>query len=277
MLELSGHTCFGGEQLRFQHRSRVLDCSMRFSVYLPPQAQAGEVPALLWLSGFTCSDENFVHKAGAQQFAAKHGIALVIPDTSPRGEQIHKGDEPTWHLGEGASFYLNATVEPWAANYQMASYICDELPGLIADLPVDNSCFGIAGHGMGGHGAIVLGLSYPQLFRSISAFAPICNPAKTPWGETAFRHYLGADKARWQHHDSCWLVANGACRTPLLVDQGSDDHFLEDELKPERLQAACAEAGHPLNYQLHPGYDHSYFFVASFIESHIAYHAGILT
>lgn len=273
MLEISGYRCFDGEQLRFQHYSHCLNCSMRFSLYLPPQARDGRVPALIWLSGFTCTDENFAQKAGAQRYAAEQGIALVMPDTSPRGEQVSTSENQCWSYGLAASFYLDATETPWRNHYQMASYITGELPELLREFPIRPTRFALAGHGMGGHGALTLGLKHPALFASISAFAPIAAPSSSPWGEMAFRQYLGGDKSRWAEHDACALIARGTHRTPLRVDQGLDDAFAEDELRPSQLQSACDEAHHPLDLRYHPGYDHSYYFIASFIESHIRYHA----
>lgn len=277
MLEIARQTCFDGQQLRFQHRSQVLDCSMRFSLYLPPQAQQQPVPVLFWLSGLTCTDENFVQKAGAQQFAAREGLAILAPDTSPRGDGVADDPEGGWDFGLGAGFYVDATEAPWASHYRMASYVRGELPALLAEhFPMLQTRYGIAGHSMGGHGAITLGLKNPGLFHSISAFAPISSPLHCPWGQKALSGYLGADKALWQQSDSCWLIANGAAKTPLLVDQGSDDGFLEEQLQPERLRRACEQAGHPLQLRMRDGYDHSYFFIATFIGEHIAYHAGLL-
>ena len=265
--------CFGGEQRRYRHASSSLNCDMTFSVYLPPQAQHGKVPVLYWLSGLTCTDENFVQKAGAQRYAAQHGIALIAPDTSPRGEGVPDDPEQAWDFGLGAGFYLNASEPPWAKHYRMEQYISEELTALIeAQFPVDASRAGIFGHSMGGHGAITLGLKYPQVFRSISAFAPICSPSRCAWGEKALSRYLGDDRERWENHDSSLLIERSSVKTPLLVDQGDADDFMHNQLKPELLQHAAEHAQHPLQLRLQPGYDHSYFFIASFIGEHIAWH-----
>ncbi|WP_045856625.1 S-formylglutathione hydrolase [Teredinibacter purpureus] len=277
MLEIARQKCFDGDQLRFQHTSTALNCSMRFSLYLPPQAQHTPVPVLFWLSGLTCTDENFVQKAGAQAYAAQHGVAIIAPDTSPRGEGVPDDPEKSWDFGLGASFYLDATTQPWQQHYQMQTYVCEELPALLAQhFPMLLPRYSIFGHSMGGHGAITLGLKNPQLFTSISAFSPICAPMRCPWGEKAFEHYLGDDETQWQTYDTCWLVENGAVKTPLLIDQGCDDDFLEEQLQPQLLQHSCAQHNHPLTLNMREGYDHSYFFIASFIRNHIAYHAGYL-
>ena len=271
MEEVARNKIFGGWQLRFQHRSDALACDMLFSVYLPPQAEQGPVPVLYWLSGLTCNDQNFVTKAGAQRYAAQHGIAVVAPDTSPRGEGVP--DDDAWDFAQGAGFYLNATQAPWSAHYHMYDYIAEELPTLIARTqPVDTGRCGIFGHSMGGHGAIVIGLRNPQRFRSISALAPIVAPMDCPWGQNAFSQYLGDDRDQWRQYDSCALIAESREKPPLLVDQGSADSFLEQQLMPDRLQQACSQAGHPLTLRMQPGYDHSYFFVASFIADHFQHH-----
>lgn len=271
---LSENRCFGGQQQRFSHHSSVLNCTMNFSVFLPPQASVQKVPALFWLSGLTCTDENFVQKAGAQRYAAELGVAIICPDTSPRGEQVPDDSEGAWDFGLGAGFYLNATQQPWVQHYQMERYITTELYSLVLEqFPVQAEKLGIFGHSMGGHGALTLGLKYPLLFRSISAFAPICAPSECPWGEKAFSHYLGKEKSIWQQHDSCWLIKqSNTPRRPLLVDQGTADNFLEQQLQPGKLSTVCEAVDHPLELRMQPGYNHSYFFIASFIGDHLRFH-----
>lgn len=277
MEQVAENRCFGGRQLRFLHHSQALGCAMHFSVFLPPQAEQGAVPVLYWLSGLTCTDENFVQKAGAQRYAAEHGMALVSPDTSPRGEGIPDDPEGDWDFGLGAGFYLNATQDPWAAHYNMEDYVANELFALVgANLPVDNARAAISGHSMGGHGAITIGLKSPGRFKSVSAFAPICSPMRCPWGEKALSRYLGENRADWENHDSCVLLGRATEQLPLLVDQGDADNFLEAQLKPELLQQAAADADYPLQLRMQQGYDHSYFFIASFIGEHIAFHARYL-
>lgn len=275
MEKIADQRCFGGRQLRYRHHSQSLNCAMHFSVFLPPQAESAPVPVLFWLSGLTCSDENFVQKAGAQQFATHYGVALIAPDTSPRGEGVADDPEGAYDLGLGAGFYVNASQAPWAEHYQMESYISDELSELVgAHFPVDMSRCGLFGHSMGGHGALTLGLKHPQRFHSLSAFAPISSPINCPWGEKALGAYLGDDRQHWQQADSCALLRErGAKAPPILVDQGSADNFLEDQLKPELLQAAASAGGANLTLRMQLGYDHSYFFIASFIEDHIRFHA----
>lgn len=276
MQQLAENKCFGGRQLQFSHASASLNCSMRFSIFLPPQAESGKVPVLYWLSGLTCTDENFVQKAGAQRAAAELGVAIVAPDTSPRGEGVADDPDGAWDFGLGAGFYLNATREPWSRHYRMGDYISSELPDLIeASFPVDASRCGIFGHSMGGHGALTLGLKHPQRFHSISAFAPIVAPMQCPWGEKAFSGYLGDDREQWRSYDACELIRSGVGKPQaLLVDQGGADNFLVEQLKPELLQLACDEAGVPLTLRLQEGYDHSYFFIASFIEEHLRFHVS---
>lgn len=265
---------FGGEQLRYQHDSSVLICPMTFSIYLPPQAQHQAVPLLYWLSGLTCNDENFVQKAGAQRYAAEHGIAIVCPDTSPRGEGVAQDPEGEWDFGLGAGFYVNATQSPYDAHYRMYDYIVDELPALInAQFPVDANRVSISGHSMGGHGAMTIALKNPERFQSISAFAPICSPLNCPWGDKALGNYLGTDRSNWQQYDSCELIKQSKDQLPLLVDQGLADGFLEEQLKPELLEQACALVKRPLILRRQAHYDHSYFFIASFIAEHIAFHS----
>jgi S-formylglutathione hydrolase len=268
------HACFGGTQDVWSHRSSTLDCDMKFGLFLPPRAQRAPVPVLYWLSGLTCSEQNFITKAGAQRYAAEHGIAIVAPDTSPRGGDV--ADAEGYDLGQGAGFYVNATQAPWSAHYRMHDYVVDELPALVeAHFPV-SAARSISGHSMGGHGALVAALRNPGRYRSVSAFAPIVAPTRVPWGEKAFSAYLGDDRAAWSAWDACELVAHAGERLPLLVDQGEADEFLETQLKPQLLAEACATAGHPLELRMRPGYDHSYYFIASFIGEHIAHHATAL-
>lgn len=277
MEKIAENRCFGGRQLRYQHRSEVLDCDMNFSVYLPPQAEQGKVPVLYWLSGLTCTDENFVTKAGAQRYAAEHGMAVVAPDTSPRGEGVPDDPDGAWDFGLGAGFYVNATEAPWSGHYRMYDYVVSELPALVAaELPVDASRTAISGHSMGGHGALTIALKNPGQFKSVSAFSPICSPLACPWGEKALGNYLGDNRDAWAAHDSCALMRSSEEHLPALVDQGEADNFLVEQLKPELLQQAARETGYPLDLRMQPGYDHSYFFIASFIGEHIAFHASHL-
>ncbi|WP_415906033.1 S-formylglutathione hydrolase [Neptuniibacter sp. QD72_48] len=261
---------FGGWQKQYQHDSTSLNCSMRFSIFLPPQTLAGEkVPVLYWLSGLTCTDENFIQKAGAQRIAAELGMAIVTPDTSPRGDGV--ADDPGYDLGMGAGFYVNATQAPWQQHYQMYDYIVTELPALIeANFPVTEQR-AISGHSMGGHGALMIALRKPQRFSSVSAFSPITNPINCPWGQKAFGAYLGDDAETWKQYDSCELFKNANNFMPTLIDQGKKDQFLDEQLKPEALLAAAVN--NPVELRLHDGYDHSYYFIASFIEEHLRFHA----
>ena len=250
---------------------------MHFSIYLPPQAEHGPVPVLYWLSGLTCTDENFVQKAGAQRAAAEHGIAIVAPDTSPRGADVPDDPQGAYDFGLGAGFYLNATESPWATHYQMYDYIVSELPGLITrELPIDGTRQGIFGHSMGGHGALTIALKNPGRYQSVSAFAPICSPLNCPWGDKAMAGYLGDDKTNWRTYDACALIEDGATLLPMRIDQGKADDFLNEQLKPELLEQACRSRNHPLAMHRHPGYDHSYFFIASFIDAQINFHADHL-
>lgn len=274
MEQIGSNRSFGGTQNRYRHTSEVLGCDMTFSVYLPPQAENGKVPVLYWLSGLTCTDENFVTKAGAQQYAAKHGIAIVAPDTSPRGEGVSDDPDGAYDFGLGAGFYVNATQEPWSKHYRMYDYVACELPALINEqFPVDAQRAAISGHSMGGHGALTIALKNPGMFRSVSAFSPICSPVSCPWGEKALGNYLGDDRDAWLAHDSCALMANASEQLPALVDQGTADNFLEEQLKTELLQNVASETGYPVNIRMQDGYDHSYFFIATFIGDHIAFHA----
>ncbi len=268
------HACFGGHQEVWQHASSTLGCEMRFGLYLPPQAARAACPVLYWLSGLTCSEQNFIQKAGAQRYAAEHGVILVAPDTSPRGAGVADGDG--YDLGLGAGFYINATQQPWAAHYRMYDYVVDELPALVDAQFATTSARAISGHSMGGHGALIVALKNPGRYRSVSAFAPIVAPSQVPWGEQAFSHYLGADREAWKPWDATALVAEANERLPLLIDQGDADEFLTGQLKPALLQAACDQAGHRIELRMQTGYDHSYYFVASFIGEHIAYHAKAL-
>jgi S-formylglutathione hydrolase len=274
MERIEHRACFGGWQDVYRHRSEVLGCDMTVGVYLPPQAAHGPCPVLYWLSGLTCNEQNFITKAGAQRYAAEHGIILVAPDTSPRGDGVANDD--AYDLGQGAGFYVNATQQPWAKHYRMHHYIAGELPALVeANFPATGAR-AISGHSMGGHGALVIALRNPGRYRSVSAFSPIVAPMQVPWGEKAFSAYLGDDRDAWKQWDATELVAGATERLPMLVDQGDADEFLAGQLKPELLQAACAAAGHPLTLRLQPGYDHSYYFIASFIGEHIAHHAEAL-
>jgi S-formylglutathione hydrolase len=275
--QISANRSFGGKQLRYKHQSAVLNCEMTFSVYLPPQAAQGSVPVLYWLSGLTCSDENFVQKSGAQQYAADHGIAIVCPDTSPRGENVADDPEGSYDMGLGAGFYVNATQQPWAKHYQMYSYIADELPKLInGEFPVDPSKVSISGHSMGGHGALIIALNNPSQFKSVSAFAPICSPLNCPWGIKTMSNYLGKDRDNWAQYDSVALVGKATERLPVLIDQGDGDNFLEEQLKTPLLVEAAEKANFPMQIRLQPDYDHSYFFIATFIGEHIAFHAAAM-
>ena len=270
---------FGGQQLRFSHQSTTLNCEMTFSLYLPPQVDQRSVPVLYWLSGLTCTDENFVAKAGAQRYAAEYGIAIVAPDTSPRGEGVPDDSEGAWDFGLGAGFYVNATQQPWAEHYRMYDYVVNELPGLIeAKFPVDTQQASISGHSMGGHGALTIALKNPERFQSVSAFAPICAPSQCPWGQKALSRYLGDNPDAWREYDTVALVekAQGQTRLPVLIDQGEEDGFLEEQLKPELLVAAAEAHDYPMTIRTHAGYDHSYFFIASFIEEHLRFHAQYL-
>jgi len=272
---LSTAHCFGGTQGFYRHESSSTGTPMRFAVFTPPQAATRPVPVLWCLAGLTCTEENFSIKAGAQRRAAELGLMLVMPDTSPRGDGV--ADDAAYDLGQGAGFYLDATQAPWAANFRMGSYIADELPRLIgAHFPADMHLQGITGHSMGGHGALTLALAHPGRYRSVSAFAPIVAPMQCPWGEKALTAYIGADRAAWRAHDACALIADGARLPDLLVDQGLADNFLAEQLKPELLEAACAKAGIPLTLRRHAGYDHSYWFIASFIDDHLDWHAARL-
>ena len=274
MEHVEAHASFGGRQEVWRHRSSALGCEMRFGVYLPPQAAHARCPVLYWLSGLTCTEQNVITKSGVQRHAAEHGLIVVAPDTSPRGDDVP--DAERYDLGQGAGFYVDATQAPWAKHYRMHAYVAGELPALIEARFPATGARALSGHSMGGHGALVLALRHPGRYRSVSAFAPIVAPSQVPWGETAFAAYLGPDRAAWAEWDACALLARARERLPLLVDQGEADEFLASQLQPERLQVACAAAGHPLTLRMRPGYDHSYYFVASFLGEHVAWHARAL-
>lgn len=268
---IENHICFGGKQQVWKHFSPTLDCEMRIAVYLPPQVKDAPCPVLYWLSGLTCTEQNFITKAGAQAYAAKYGVILVAPDTSPRGEGVANDD--AYDLGQGAGFYINATQSPWAKHYHMFDYVTDELPTLIEKQFPATGIRSISGHSMGGHGALICHLKKPNFYASCSAFSPICAPSQVPWGEKAFHHYLGEDASLWQPWDACCLLAKTDNKIEIMIDQGEADDFLEPQLKPERLVQIAKDKGHNVMLRLQPGYDHSYYFIASFIEDHIAYHA----
>ncbi|HDX1385021.1 TPA: S-formylglutathione hydrolase [Escherichia coli] len=273
---LEEHRCFEGWQQRWRHDSSTLNCPMTFSIFLPPPRDHTPPPVLYWLSGLTCNDENFTTKAGAQRVAAELGIVLVMPDTSPRGEQVANDDG--YDLGQGAGFYLNATQPPWATHYQMYDYLRDELPALIqSQFNVSDRC-AISGHSMGGHGALIMALKNPGKYTSVSAFAPIVNPCSVPWGIKAFSTYLGEDKNAWLEWDSCTLMyaSNAQDAIPTLIDQGDNDQFLADQLQPAVLAEAARQKAWPMTLRIQPGYDHSYYFIASFIEDHLRFHAQYL-
>ena len=274
MEQLSAYQCFGGQQLRFKHRSNTLACEMTFSLFLPPQVDQRSVPVVYWLSGLTCTDENFVIKAGAQRYAAEYGVAIVAPDTSPRGEGVPDDPDASYDFGLGAGFYINATEPPWSQHYRMYDYIVDELPALIAGrFAIDTDHASIMGHSMGGHGALTIALNNPERYRSVSAFSPICAPMQCPWGEKALSHYLGDDREAWEAHDTVQLVKKATQHLPVLVDQGDADEFLANQLNTPLLVAASKEAAYPMDIRMQPGYDHSYFFIASFIGEHLRFHS----
>ena len=276
---LSSHACFGGEQRFYRHTATTIGLPMQFAVYLPPQAQQRPVPAVLYLAGLTCTEETFAIKAGAQAVAAELGLALIAPDTSPRGAGV-PGEADAWDFGVGAGFYLDATQEPWARHWRMESYLLHELlPQVAAHLPIDGERLGITGHSMGGHGALTLALRHPGRFQSVSAFAPICAPTECPWGEKAFTGYLGADRRRWDAHDATVLMENQPVAPypgGILIDQGLADKFLAEQLHPHLFEAACTAIGPPLTLRRHAGYDHGYYFVQSFMADHLQHHARAL-
>ena len=270
--------CFNGRQIRIEHFSQSLQCEMKFALFLPPQSEKNDVPLIYWLSGLTCTDENFVQKAGAQRYAAEYGIAILAPDTSPRGENVPDDPDESYDFGLGAGFYVNATQEPWKKNYHMYEYVTEELPQLIntSDLPIDSSRCSISGHSMGGHGALICALRNPDRYRSVSAFSPIVAPSQCPWGNKALSNYLGEEEFVWQTYDANELIKNGASQLPTLIDQGTTDNFLEEQLKTSILEKTCDEVGYDAYIRYQEGYDHSYFFIASFIGEHIAFHNQFL-
>ena len=276
LTQVSAWKSFGGMLSVHDHESALLGCTMRFAVYLPPQAKDGPVPVLWYLSGLTCTWANMMEKSGVQEHAARHGVIIIAPDTSPRGE--HVPNDEAYDLGQGAGFYLTATQDPWARNYRMDQYITDELPALIAaNFPAaDMQKQGIFGHSMGGHGAITLHLKHPDTYKSCSAFSPITSPARVPWGEKAFTAYLGAPSIAWEQYDATELVKERQSKALILVDTGTVDSFLEAQLKPEIFIKACEKDGQSLDYRLHEGYGHDYYFIATFMDEHIAHHAKAL-
>ncbi|WP_252730430.1 S-formylglutathione hydrolase [Colwellia sp. E2M01] len=273
---ISSNKLFGGWHKQYSHQSRTLNCTMRFAIYLPPQASnTHKVPVLYWLSGLTCSDENVMQKSGIQRVAAELGIAIVAPDTSPRGPGV--ADDDAYDLGQGAGFYVNATQAPWKNHYQMYDYIVDELPELIeATFPVNNKR-AISGHSMGGHGALTIALKNPERYCSVSAFSPISNPINCPWGQKAFTAYLGDDTATWAEYDASKLMVSATDFVAAKVDQGGGDNFLTEQLKPESLMLAAEQSNYPLELVIHQGYDHSYYFISSFIEEHLRFHWQFLS
>ena len=269
---LSSNKSFGGWHKQYSHVSSTLNCTMRFAIFLPPQASTGaKVPVLYWLSGLTCTDENFMQKASAQRLATELGIAIVAPDTSPRGEDV--ADDDGYDLGKGAGFYVNATQAPWNRHYQMYDYVVNELPELIESMFPVSDQRSISGHSMGGHGALVIALRNAERYQSVSAFSPITNPMNCPWGQKAFTAYLGSDTSTWREYDASLLMRDAQQQVPALVDQGEADNFLVEQLKPEVLVAAASASDYPLELRSHEGYDHSYYFIASFIEDHLRFHA----
>ncbi|MGI9221647.1 MAG: S-formylglutathione hydrolase [Woeseiaceae bacterium] len=281
-IETSNETgCFGGTIGFYRHRSDVNNCDMQFSVFVPPQAANGNVPVLTFLSGLTCTEENFMVKSGAQRIAAELGIMLVSPDTSPRGEGVPDDPDSAYDFGLGAGFYVNATEEPWSKNFQMYDYVTTELQKAVFDnFPGDAARHGLTGHSMGGHGALTIGLRNPQMFKSLSAFAPICTTLHSPWGQKALGNYLGEDTATWINHDAAEVarsVGDPAIFSKILVDQGLGDEWLQDQLKPELLEAACVESGLNLELRRHEGYDHGYYFISTFIEDHLRFHVDQLS
>jgi len=265
----------GGRQLVVRHPSSATSCDMTFSIFLPPQAEeGGKLPVVWYLSGLTCTHANVTEKGEYRAACAEHGLIFVAPDTSPRGPGVPTAPEGQWDFGLGAGFYVDAMVEPWATHYRMWSYVTDELPRLIAaEFPVDMDAQAISGHSMGGHGALTVALNFPQRFRSVSAFAPIVAPGQVPWGQKALAGYLGTDRADWRKHDAVALIEDGASVREILVDVGTADPFIENELRPELLERSCVEAGIPLTLRRQPGYDHSYYFISTFMAEHIAWHA----
>lgn len=265
------YLCFGGSQEVWEHQSSTLSCPMRFAIYLPAQAKEAKLPVIYWLSGLTCTEQNVITKSGFQRYAAEQGVIIVCPDTSPRGDDV--ADDEAYDLGKGAGFYLNATQDPWAKHYRMYDYIVEELPALIREHFPASDKQSIFGHSMGGHGALTIALKNPEQYTSVSAFSPIVAPTQVPWGHKALAAYLGDDKAAWDEYDTVRLIENGARIPAMLVDQGLADNFYEEQLRTPLLEKACADAGIAADIRYHEGYDHSYYFISSFIGEHIAYHA----
>ncbi|MGE3724193.1 MAG: S-formylglutathione hydrolase [Candidatus Sericytochromatia bacterium] len=275
LARLSRAKAFGGWQETWVHSARSTETAMKFGIYLPPQADDKPCPVLYWLSGLTCTEENFIVKAGAQRYAAEFGLILVSPDTSPRGANL-PGEDESWDFGTGAGFYLNATQAPWDRHYHMYDYVLNELPTLIQSEFLTTDRAAIAGHSMGGHGALVLALRNPERYTSVSAFAPIAAPTQCPWGQKAFGNYLGEDQSTWEAYDAHLLIQKAQIHVPMRIDQGSADNFLKEQLKPELLLEAAQAVDYKLEYQTRAGYDHSYFFISSFIGEHLAWHADYL-
>lgn len=269
---LSENKMFGGWHKRFSHQASSTQCAMTFAIYLPPQAQTQKVPVLYWLSGLTCNDENFSHKAGAQRIAAELGLALVMPDTSPRGDDVPDDENASYDFGLGAGFYVNATQEPWNTHYHMYDYVVNELPDLIESNFDVSSKKAISGHSMGGHGALTIAFKNPDQYSSVSAFSPITNPINCPWGQKALNNYLGGDEQSWQQYDACHLLTKHKPQLPILIEQGLADNFLSEQLMPEAIETVASSAGVSIQLNRQEGYDHSYFFIASFIEQHLRFH-----
>lgn len=281
MEKLSSNKVFGGEHAQYAHYSAVNNCLMNFAIYLPPIAlaeakEAKRVPVIYWLSGLTCNEQNFMQKAGAFRAAAELGLAIVAPDTSPRGDGVPDDADKAYDFGIGAGFYLNATQAPWSKNYHMYDYLIKELAPLINNEFWVNGKASISGHSMGGHGALTIGLKHPDMFSSISAFSPICNPVLSPWGKKAFSQYLGDDENTWLEYDACYLLAHAKQKMPILIDQGTDDSFLAEQLMPDNLIKVAQKSDYQLSLNMRSGYDHSYFFIASFIDEHLSFHANYL-
>lgn len=268
------HASFGGWQEVYKHQSEVLKCFMNFAIYIPPHEKDETLPVIYWLSGLTCNEQNFITKAGAQKYASEHKVIIVAPDTSPRGEGIP--DDDAYDVGQGAGFYVNATQKPWSENYRMYDYIVDELRAVVDQNFPTNKVQSIMGHSAGGHGALLIGLRNPHIYKSISAFSPIVAPSQVPWGQKAFRVYLGNDHSFWNQYDAVELIKSSSVKVPILVDQGTEDSFLQEQLKPELLVNMCRDKEYPITLNMRKGYDHSYYFIASFIEEHIVFHINRL-
>ena len=272
MEKVSSNRSFNGVHEVWSHDSIATSCKMTFSIYLPENPSGEKQKTLIWLSGLTCTEENFRVKSGVQRFASEHNMIIISPDTSPRGEDVP--DDPNYDFAQGAGFYLDATEKPWSKNFNMYSYVAEELLHLIQDhFPVDSNRLGISGHSMGGHGALTIAIKNPDVFKSVSAFSPICNPVKIPWGQKAFTKYLGSDDSSWSNYDSCSLIGNQGWQKDILIDQGEEDEFLTDQLKPDSFAKACQDNNVSLTLRMQPGFDHSYFFIATFIQDHIDWHS----